>query len=171
MPGWIHRPTMWLCACTLGWCILACCILACQAGPGPGDGTPAPFDVEVLAVTTCEPERAAGPADQPRPTAGGTVGVRVRVTGHYDAGVPANYYYASLLSQDGDRFLATAEDGCRPLLSGPPLRPGESREGYVNFPLQSKKGARRLAYAPNFEHTTGAAELSARSSIAEALLP
>lgn len=170
MPGWIHRPTTWLCACTL-----SCCGLGCQAGAGPSDGAPAPFDVEVLAVTTCEPERAAGPAEKPGPTlgrsAGGTVGVKVRVTAHYEGGVPANYYYASLLSQGGDRFLATAEGGCRPLLSGPPLRPGESREGYVNFPLESKKGARRLAYAPNFEHTTGATELSARSSIVEAPLP
>jgi hypothetical protein len=171
VPGWIHREATWLCACTLG-----CCTLSCEAGADPSSGTLAPFDVEVLTVTTCEPERAAaGPGGKPgptlHPTTGGTVGVRLRVTGRYEAGVPANYYYASLLSRDGERFLATAEGGCRPLLSGPPLRPGESREGYANFPLEAKKGAHRLTYAPNLEHTSGATELGTRSSIVEAALP
>jgi hypothetical protein len=38
--------------------------------------------------------------------------------------------------------------GCQPLLSGDPLRPGESREGYVNFPVPPAKLAAKLVYSP-----------------------
>jgi hypothetical protein len=160
VPGWIHRPMAWLCMCTLG----------CQAGASSSGGASAPFEIEVLSVATCEPERTPAPTDK-QPPREGTLGVKVRVTGRYEGGVPANYYYASLLSREGDRYLATAEGGCRPLLSGPPLLPGQSREGYANFPLEAKKGAARLAYAPNFEHTTGAEALSVKTSSVEVALP
>src|SRR6187431_49024 len=151
MPRWIARPT-WLCLCSLG----------CQPSAGPESGRAPPFEIEVTSVTLCGAEpSASGTAAAGAPVRDGTLGVKVRVTGRYESGVPANYFYASLLGRDGTRYLS-APEGCRPLLSGPPLRPGETREGYVNFPLQAKKGADRLAYAPNLEHTTFADHLTAK---------
>jgi hypothetical protein len=124
--------------------------------------------VEVTSVTFCEPAQAA-PASDASPREG-TLGVKVRLSGKYESGVPANYFYASLLSSDGTRYLATAA-GCRPLLSGPPLMPGETREGYVNFPAQAKKSADRLSYAPNLDHTAFADRLTTKDLIVEARLP
>jgi hypothetical protein len=142
--------------------------LGCQANNGGTTGGGQPFEVEVTSVTYCESGQEASPKDGPARE--GALGVKVRLTGRYESGVPANYFYASLLSRDGTRYLA-ATAGCRPLLSGPPLLPGESREGYVNFPLQAKKGADRLAYAPNLDHTTFAERLTTKDRLVEAPLP
>jgi hypothetical protein len=122
-------------------------------------------------VTICEPSQSKDASGTSASGMGeGTLGVKVRLTGKYPSGIPANFFYASLLSRDGTRYLAASE-GCRPLLSGPPLLFGESREGYVNFPLQAKKGADRLAYAPNLDHTTFADGLSNKDRTIEAPLP
>lgn len=71
----------------------------------------------------------------------------VRLRGQHPGSVPANYFYASLLTTDGSRYIAGYE-GCEPLLSGPPLGPGESAEGYLNFPVPPGKVPAKLAYAP-----------------------
>jgi hypothetical protein len=57
------------------------------------------------------------------------------------------------------------------LLSGPPLLPGETREGYANFPIAAKRSAQKLSYAPNFGKTTGADELTPSARVVEASLP
>jgi len=124
-----------------------------------------------LSVAVCE---QGGPPAQPVGTKGqeplSTLGVKVRVTGRYPDRVPANYFYASLLARDGARYLPTTK-GCQPLLSGPPLLPGESREGYANFPILAQKSAERLAYAPNLERTSGSDTLSQRRLVVEVPLP
>lgn len=71
----------------------------------------------------------------------------VRLSGHLKEGVPANYFYASLLTTDGSRYLADYP-GCEPLLSGPPLSSGESAQGYLNFPIPPGKTPDKLVYAP-----------------------
>lgn len=126
--------------------------------------------MEVTSVTVCEaPTKPATTVGAPSPTPASTLGVKVRLTGHYESGIPANYFYASLLSRDGTRYLPATE-GCRPLLSGAPLRPGETREGYANFPIAARKGADRLAYAPNLEHTAASSALPS-STTQEVPLP
>lgn len=74
-------------------------------------------------------------------------GVHVRLEGHREGGLPANYFYASVLTQDGARYLAELS-GCEPVLSGPPLYPGQTAEGFVNFPLPLSKTPKMLEYAP-----------------------
>lgn len=153
-----RRATTWLCVCCLG----------CQVSTGGATGGGPPFEVEVTSVTFCEPAQPA-PAQAGSPREG-ALGVKVRLSSRYESGLPANYFYASLLGRDGTRYLAMTA-GCRPLLSGPPLLPGQSREGYVNFPLQAKKSADRLAYAPNLDSTTFVDRLTAKDLIVEAPLP
>lgn len=74
------------------------------------------------------------------------LGLRVRLRAGRDD-VPANFFYASVLTNDENRYLAE-HTGCSPVLSGRPLRAGEVREGYLNFPLPLEKSAQTLVYAP-----------------------
>jgi hypothetical protein len=99
------------------------------------------FELQLLSQEKCPlpskpgaPERAA-------------LGIKVRLVGLAPEGVAANYFYASLLSHDGSRYLAELP-GCGPVLGGAPLYPGETREGYFNIPLPAHKQARSLVYAP-----------------------
>lgn len=71
----------------------------------------------------------------------------VRLRGAHPQKVPANYFYASLLTTDGSRYLADFP-GCGPLLSGPPLGPGETAQGYLNFPVPPGKTPEKLVYSP-----------------------
>jgi len=61
--------------------------------------------------------------------------------------VPANYFYASLLTTDGERYLAEYP-GCDPVLSGTPLGRGQSGEGFLNFPLPPSKTPEKIVYSP-----------------------
>lgn len=128
----------------LDWWHLAASLLAFVSACSP---TPKPvtraktFELQVLAQEKCPlpskpgaPERAA-------------LGLKVRLTALVPEGVAANYFYASLLSGDGSRYLAELP-GCVPALSGVPLLAGETREGYLNIPLPVNKVARTLVYAP-----------------------
>lgn len=162
MPRQIGGPASWLCL----------CCLSCQAAAGSDPSAAPPFEVEVTSVTVCETGASAQTAPAPKAPegSGATLGVKVRLTGRYEGRIPANYFYASLLSRDGTRYLP-APEGCRPLLTGPPLLPGETREGYANFPLSAKKGAHRLAYAPNLEHTRGLDQLARNQLTVEVALP
>jgi hypothetical protein len=72
---------------------------------------------------------------------------KVKLVGGTTTGVPANYFYASLLTEDGHRYLAEFE-GCAPVLSGPPLDSGQTAVGYLNFPLPPSKSAKTLEFAP-----------------------
>lgn len=71
----------------------------------------------------------------------------VRLRGQHAQKVPVNYFYASLLTTDGSRYLADFP-GCAPLLSGPPVGVGEAAQGYLNFPVPPGKTPERLVYAP-----------------------
>lgn len=129
------RRLAWI-LCTLG--------LACDpksaGGPSP-PAAPAPFQIEVLSTGACE--AGASPSEK----ANRIFGVKVRITGKHSSGVPANYFYGSVLSTRGDRYLAELS-GCSPALVGPPLFEGEAREGYLNFPMPPEKRPEILVYSP-----------------------
>lgn len=72
---------------------------------------------------------------------------KVRLVSGDERGVPANYFYASLLCTDGARYLADYQ-GCSPLFSGHPAQKGESREGFLNFPVPPSKTPERIVYRP-----------------------
>lgn len=159
----IGHPPRWLCL---------CCLTCLGCGTQASSASASPFELEVTSVTVCEAPADASASSQPRVETSGpsTLGVKVRLTGRYPSRVPANYFYASLVNRDGTRYLPTA-DGCRPLLSGTPLLPGETREGYANFPLAAKKSAQKLAYSPNLGRTTGSDELPPSATAIEVALP
>jgi len=75
------------------------------------------------------------------------LGLKVKLTALAPEGVAANYFYASLISSDGSRYLAELP-GCAPALSAPPLFQGETVEGYLNMPLPVNKVAKALVYSP-----------------------
>lgn len=77
---------------------------------------------------------------------------RVKLVGVHPQGVPANYFYASLLATDGSRYLADYA-GCKPLLSGDPLYPGQVAEGHLNFPLPPSATPEKIVYAPELTGT------------------
>lgn len=94
---------------------------------------------------------------------------RVRVRGHHDGRVPVNYFYASLLTTDGDRYLAEFQ-GCPGPLNGPPLRPGESADGFINFPVPPSKTPEKLVYAPELiglSLSESTQEVPVRTSLAD----
>jgi hypothetical protein len=81
-------------------------------------------------------------------------------------GVAANYFYASVLASDGSRYLAELP-GCEPVLTGAPLGPGETREGYLNIPFPAHKEARTLAYLPpvgNYPAARRAVEMALKAA-------
>lgn len=80
------------------------------------------------------------------------VSYNVRLRGQHPQKVPVNYFYASLLTTDGSRYLADFP-GCSPLLSGPPVGPGETAQGYLNFPVPPGKAPARLVYSPELTGT------------------
>jgi hypothetical protein len=124
----------------------------------------APFSLSVEKTEACAAEPGADPRRGP------LLGVLVRVTGRHEAGTPANYFYGSLLTRSGERYLAELA-GCAPVLSGPPLGPGESRTGYLNFPIPAGALPDRVAYAPSFDGTRGAEKLKPAALTVEARLP
>lgn len=111
-------------------------IFGCDRTESPGL-----YAFEMLGVEQCA--RPEGADAKKR-----IVGVRVRVTGRAESGIPANYFYASLITHTGQRYLAEPL-GCRPLLSGPPLAPGERAEGFLNFAVPLEQNPERVLYLPN----------------------
>ena len=115
--------------------------------------------VTVLDVTACPPPVGFDTARMQ------LIGVRVEVQGGHPRGVPANFFYGSLLTTDHSRYLAELP-GCSPALSHPPLRPGESAQGYLNFPVPLGKSVETLVYAPPLPgraYGEGAVELALRA--------
>lgn len=108
---------------------------------GPKPAATAPYELEILSTETCNLPSAPG---EPART---TLGVKVRLTSHTELGLAANYYYASILTSDGSRYLAELP-GCQPVLSGAPLRPSETAEGFLNIPIPSQKKPETLVYLP-----------------------
>lgn len=119
-------------------------LLACSS-PSTRDSEPtAAYQLTVLEQKPCP----LPPGVDPKKTQ--LLGVRVRLVSHEASGIPANYFYASVLTTDGSRYLAE-HPGCSPLLSGRPLFPGQIAEGYLNFPLPLEKTPETLVYAPILE--------------------
>ncbi len=120
--------------------------LACEGweyGTGAKDlGPEEPLRLSVLSTETCPLPVHLDPANVT------IISYRVRLTSGHDGRVPANYFYASLLTTDGNRYLATFE-GCSPVLSAEPLARGHSAEGFFNFPIPPSKVPDKLVFAPN----------------------
>jgi len=100
-----------------------------------------PYEATLVSIDTCPLPTPSGEPER------SVLGVRIRLTGKTPARVAANYFYASVLTVDGSRYLA-GQPGCEPLLAAAPLKPGESAEGYVNVPIPSHKKPDRLQYLP-----------------------
>ena len=125
------------------WALYLICgvVPGCQCSKPEGDSVAtSPYSLSILEVTPCP---ASPEVDTGRVR---LVGVKVRIVGHHPRGVPANYFYASLLTTDQNRYLADYA-GCSPRLSGKPLAPGEAAEGYLNFPVPVGKVPDKLVYA------------------------
>lgn len=119
-------------------------VSGCQCSEDAESPEGAPYTLSILEVTSCP---APPEIDVARVR---LVGVKVRLVGHHARGVPANYFYASVLTTDGDRYLADAV-GCSPRLSGAPLAPGQAAEGFLNFPLPNGKIPDKVVYSPAVE--------------------
>lgn len=116
----------------------------------------APYQLSILETTACPLPPGLDPARVR------IVGVKVRLRGNHEKNVPANYFYASVLTSDQSRYLAE-HSGCSPVLTGAPLAPGEIAEGYLNFPVPSGKIPEVLAYSPalsGLSEAASAVELS-----------
>lgn len=100
-----------------------------------------PFRLSILSAETCPLPPELDPKEVT------IVSYRVRLRGQHPQGVPANYFYASLLATDGSRYLADFP-GCSPVLSGPPLLPGEVAEGFLNFPIPPSSSPETLVFSP-----------------------
>lgn len=128
---------------------------ACEGWTWSEEGPKKPADgrllvVEVIGTQTCSPETQA---TEPMPP---LLGVEVEVVGWAEAGVPANYFYARLEDEDGERY--PAREGCEPLLMGPPLRPGERARGFVSFSVPARRGGLKLVYEPRLVQDGGRTE-------------
>jgi hypothetical protein len=118
------------------------CSLGCDRLRPPAESEPTrPFELELLATESCPL-----PAHLDRKDVA-LLSYRVRLSSHRDAGVPANYFYATLLTSDGERYLSSYY-GCTPLLTAGPLREGEQAEGFLNFSLPPSKIPEKLVYSP-----------------------
>lgn len=109
-----------------------------------GEQVEGPFELSLLATETCPLPAGLDPARV------AIRSYRVRIRSALDSGVPANYFYASLLTSDGSRYLADFP-GCAPLLSGAPAYAGEEAIGYLNFPVPPDKTPETIVYAPRLE--------------------
>lgn len=74
------------------------------------------------------------------------IGVKVKLRA-LSAQTPQNYYYASLVDSDGQRYPASFS-GCSPRLTGDPLAAGATATGFVNFRLPREAHGLVLEYAP-----------------------
>lgn len=123
-------------------------LLSCTSCDGweivrKGDSQPTDeaFGLKLMAMESCPLPPHLNPKNV------SILSYRVRLTGNHSSGVPANYFYASLLTTDGERYLSNYY-GCRPLLSAEPLVPGANAEGFVNFAVPPSKIPHKLVYAP-----------------------
>lgn len=126
--------------------ISAACLLGCESWAIFEQGDPIdekmPYRLRLLSTESC-----ALPAHLSSKNVA-IVSYKVRLEGNLSSKVPANYFYASLLTTDGERYLSTFY-GCEPLLAGEPLGPQQSAEGFVNFSIPPSKLPDKLVYAPN----------------------
>ncbi len=148
----------------LSLCALA--LLGCDAsgqvgaeGPRPADAT-APelhdaavavgsaassssgFHLDVLEVRACP-----APAHDPLSSDERLLGVKLSLRAEDEHSVPVNFFYAELEDTEQRRFRASLH-GCSPELAAPPLRAGQTAEGWVNFRLPRESVEAKLSYAP-----------------------
>ena len=125
--------------------IAATCLISCESWAILEHNDPidekTPYRLRLLSTESCALPTHLSPKNVT------IVGYRVRLEGNLSSKVPANYFYASLLTTDGERYLSSFY-GCEPLLAGEPLGPGESAEGFVNFSIPLSKTPGQLVYAP-----------------------
>jgi len=100
-----------------------------------------PYALSIMSTESCPLPQGLNPK------AVAIVSYKVRLRGNHPEKVPANYFYASLLTTDGARYLADYP-GCSPVLSTPPVAMGEIADGYLNFPIPPGKTPHKLVYAP-----------------------
>ncbi len=113
-----------------------------------------PYDLEVLAMENCPLPEHLNPKNV------ALLSYRIKLQGNHSSRIPANYFYAALVTTDGKRYLSTYY-GCQPLLSGAPLQKGETKEGFVNFSIPPSKVPEKLVYSPEV------ISLSAQSALVE----
>lgn len=118
-----------------------------EQSAGPALTEKEPYELEVTGARTCPLPSHLDPKNVR------IVSYRIRLRGHDPGRVPANYFYASLVTTDGDRYLASYE-GCSPLLLADPLKPGEEASGMVNFPIPPSKTPETLTYSPELLNRT-----------------
>lgn len=100
-----------------------------------------PYTLSILSTESCPLPEGLNPRTVM------IMSYQVRLRGRHPEKVPANYFYASLLTTDGARYLADFP-GCSPVLSASPVKPGEAADGYLNFPIPPGKTPHKLVYAP-----------------------
>jgi hypothetical protein len=129
-------------------CSLIACLwllpLGCRAESSPSEEASAAaggYEILLLDTETCPLPAGLDPADQT------IVSYKVKLISAESSGIPVNYFYASLVTTDGQRYLAD-HPGCTPRLSGPPIFSGESATGYLNFPLPRSKTPEKVEYSP-----------------------
>ena len=111
-----------------------------------GDPGDRPFELDVVAVRDCEAPKYA-----PLENDEMLIGVKVKLRA-LSAQTPQNYYYASLVDSDEQRYPASFS-GCSPRLTGDPLVAGATATGFVNFRLPREAHGLVLEYAPRIGNT------------------
>lgn len=128
------------------WGCSALTCLGCDPLREPDRGTPPhAFEIRLLATENC-----ALPAHLNAKSVA-QLSYRVRISSHLPSGVAANYFYATLLTTDGERYLSSFY-GCTPLLAADPLKVGEQAEGFLNFSIPLSKIPEKLVYSPVLMH-------------------
>ena len=100
------------------------------------------FSLTVKNLRVCAPE----PHLQP-PAGVTTLGVQVEIIGNSALEVPANVFYAHLITETGTRFESTLA-GCKPVLSARRLGQGDSARGWISFHVPDKYRRFEFLYQP-----------------------
>lgn len=155
-----RRAALW----RLGFGALAPLLLACSSSGSAGQSPERPFELSLVDTRACP----VPPTLDDKTTR--VVGLKVRITSRHAGNVPANYFYGSVLTKDGTRYLA-ALSGCTPVLASRPLEPGESSEGFLNFAVPKDTRLDRVAYAPRLADSIGSERLEQGDLVVEVPLP
>ena len=128
----------------LAWSTLS--YMACEPLRGHKHGAPPrAFEIRLLGAESCPLPAHLNPKSV------ALLSYRVRLSSHHPSGVAANYFYATLLTTDGERYLSDFY-GCAPLLAADPLQAGEQAEGFLNFSIPLSKIPEKLVYSPVLMH-------------------
>ncbi|MCH2111087.1 MAG: hypothetical protein MK135_17345 [Polyangiaceae bacterium] len=104
-----------------------------------------PFELEILGSQACSSPQIKSNHDRK------LFGYHVKIHSHRGMGVPASFHYASLVAEDGRRYLAEPV-GCTPLLSERVLGQGDDAKGWLNFAMPEGTVPAELIYAPDLSH-------------------